>query len=210
MVTTPIIRSTDGDWNLPHTNITFEWISGAWNKAADCLSSLVELSNDSNATVKMLTVTHSDGPPFNTRSKTSHQTATYTEHSTTPPDIDTITQDFTPTQRTQDIMLRPLINVKLRMQKMDPFCKCISKWLSSGKAPKHEADLFTHVKGLVYKHVRDANQKFMALIVPKAWKYTILVEAHDKLGPPGVTHTYCFKNYNIIGRNEQGHPEIYS
>ena len=36
----------------------------------------------------------------------------------------------------------------------------------------------------------DANQKFMALIIPKAWKYTVLVEAHDKLGHKGVTHTY--------------------
>ena len=31
----------------------------------------------------------------------------------------------------------------------------------------------------------------MALIIPKAWKYTVLVEAHDKLGQQGVTCTYC-------------------
>ena len=36
----------------------------------------------------------------------------------------------------------------------------------------------------------DANQKFMPLIIPKAWKYTILVEAHDKLRHQGVTCTY--------------------
>ena len=34
------------------------------------------------------------------------------------------------------------------MQKMDPFCKDILKWLSNGKAPKHEANLFLHVKAL--------------------------------------------------------------
>ena len=67
----------------------------------------------------------------------------------------------------------------------------ISKWLLNGKAPKHEADLFTHIKGLVQKYVIDTNQKFMALIIPKAWKYTVLVEAYDKLGHQGVTHRYC-------------------
>ena len=77
------------------------------------------------------------------------------------------------------------------MQKMDPFCKCISKWLSNGKAPKQEANLFTHIKGLLYKHVMGANQTFLALIIPKAWKYMVLVEAHDKLRHQGVTHMYC-------------------
>ena len=77
------------------------------------------------------------------------------------------------------------------MQSMDPFCKCISKPLSNGKAPQHEADLFTHVKGLLYKHFMDANQKFLALIIQKAWKYTISVVAHDKLRHQGVSHTYC-------------------
>ena len=176
-------------------NITFEWISGAQSKAVDCLSRLVELPSDSNSTVKIPTATYTDGPAFNTRSKTSHQTATRTKPSSTPPYKDTITQDFTPTQRTQDIMPRPLPNDKLQtllhMQKMDPFCKCILKWLPIGKAPKHEADLFTHAKGLLYKHVMDANQKFMACIIPKAWKYTILVETHDNLGHQWVSHTYC-------------------
>ena len=79
----------------------------------------------------------------------------------------------------------------LQMQRTDPFCKCISKHLSNGKAPKHEADLFFHVIGLLYKHVTDANQKFLTLVISKAWKYMVLVEAHDKLGHQGATHTYC-------------------
>ena len=58
-------------------NIMFEWISGAWNKAAaHCLSRLVKLPNYSKATIKMLTATISDGPAFNTRSKSSHQCQT--------------------------------------------------------------------------------------------------------------------------------------
>ena len=51
-------------------NITFKWISGAKNKAADCLSRLVEQLPATVAMIKMLTVTHTDGPTFNTRSQT--------------------------------------------------------------------------------------------------------------------------------------------
>ena len=43
----------------------------------------------------------------------------------------------------------------LQMQKTDTFCKRISKQLSNGKAPKHETDIFTQVRGLLYKHVTD-------------------------------------------------------
>ena len=73
------------------------------------------------------------------------------------------------------------------MQKMVPFCKCILKQLSNRKAPKHESNLFIHVKGLLYKHVTDSNLKYLAPVIPKAWKYTVLVEAHDKLGHQGAT-----------------------
>ena len=49
-------------------NITFECISGAHKKAADCLSHLVELPENRPTTINMLSATHSDGPTFNTRS----------------------------------------------------------------------------------------------------------------------------------------------
>ena len=51
-------------------NITFEWIFGACNKAADCLLWLVELPHDTQIPINMLSVSNTDGPPFNTRSKT--------------------------------------------------------------------------------------------------------------------------------------------
>ena len=79
----------------------------------------------------------------------------------------------------------------LQMQHTDPFCKCISKQLLNGKAPHHESDTFTHVKGLLYKHVSDAGKQFLALVIPKSWKFTILMEAHDKLGHQGSNRTYC-------------------
>ena len=37
----------------------------------------------------------------------------------------------------------------------------------------------------------DSGQKFFALVIPKSWKYKVLVEAHDKLGHQGNTCTYC-------------------
>ena len=88
----------------------------------------------------------------------------------------------------------------LQMHRTDPFSKHISKHLSNGKAPKHEADVFLHINGLLHKHVMDSNKKFLALVIPKAWKYTVLMEAHDKLGHQGATCTYCFKNANITGK----------
>ena len=49
-------------------NITFEWMSGAKNKPADCLPCLVELPSTSPASINMLSVSNTDGPAFNTRS----------------------------------------------------------------------------------------------------------------------------------------------
>ena len=48
-------------------NITFEWILGAKNKAADCLSRLVEQLPTTPALINMLTVTQMDEPTFHTR-----------------------------------------------------------------------------------------------------------------------------------------------
>ena len=48
-------------------NITFEWISGAKDKAADCLSRLV---SPTSTTINKLTASVPDGPAFHTRSHT--------------------------------------------------------------------------------------------------------------------------------------------
>ena len=150
--------------------ITFEWISGAWNKAADCLSRLVKLTHDRQATVQMLTATNYHG-----------RTAQFniTEDLTPQPKADTFTPDITTVTDTPDAMPKPLtedrLHTLLQMQRSDPFCKHISKCLSNGKAPTHEADLFLHGKGLLYMHVTDSKQKFLALVIPKAWKYTVLL-----------------------------------
>ena len=196
MERTPIRRSTDEDWNLWPT---ISHLSGyqEHKKTADCLSRLVKLPTDSKATIKMQTATNLHGPAFNTRSKTSYhcQTTMVTEPSNTQPIKETVMPASTTVENTQDITPKPLTadrhEALLKMQEMHPFCKCISKWLSNGKAPNHEADLFTYVMELLYNDIMDANQKLVALIIPKAWKYWVLVEAHDKLGHQGVPHTYC-------------------
>ena len=168
-------------------NITFEWIAGACNKAADCLSHLVELPQDKPVPVNMLSVMNIDGPAFNTRSHT---------HECLSPDTSTSQPDITPevseaTDPAPSSLTADKLQALLQMQKTYPFCKRISKHLSNGKEPQHETDLFTHVRGLLYKHITDSSKKFLTLVIPKSWKYTVLVEAHDKLGHQGTTHTYC-------------------
>ena len=172
-------------WSLELTtyNISVEWISEAKNKAADCLSRLVTPTSTS---INILTASFSDGPPFHTRSHTQS-----TSDSTSAPHTDTaphISQDATTTPKP---LTADCLDTLLQMQKTDPFCKHISKRLLNSKATHHEFDTFTHVKGLLYKHITDAGKKFLILVIPKSWNYTILVEAHDKLGHQGNSCTYC-------------------
>ena len=117
-------------------NITFEWISGAQNKAADCLSRLVELPQDRPATVQMLSATNLDGPAFNPRSRTAQHNTT--EDPTPQPQSDAVTPDVTDTpSTTPKLLTTDRLQALLQMQRIDPFCKCISKHLSNGKAPKY-------------------------------------------------------------------------
>ena len=132
----------------------------------------------------MLTASSTDGPAFHTRSHTQNtpSSTTSTPHPDTAPQI---SQEPTtaPKPLTADCL-----EALLQMQKTDPFCKCISRRLLNGKAPHHEFDT---VKGLLYKHITDAGKMFLALVIPKSWNYTVLMEAHDKLGHQGNSHTYC-------------------
>ena len=181
-------------------NITFEWISGAKNKATNCLSWLVELPTTTPATVNMLTITHANRPASNTRSCTKKDSPDTT--STPHPDISpSISPDATQTPKPLTV---DRLEALLQMQRTDPFCRCISIHLLNGKAPQHETDVFTHIKGLLYKHIMNSRKQFLALIIPKSWKYTVLVEAHNKLGHSGNSHTYCLikRQYYWKGMNK--------
>ena len=159
-------------------NITFEWISGACNKAADCLSCLVELPLTTPSPINLLSVTNSDGPAFNTRSQT-HQ---HTSADTSPSQPDVMPEVSEVPDPTTKFLTANRLEALLQIQKTDPFCKRISKCLSNGKAPQHEMDLITHIRGLLYNTSLYSDQKFLALVIPKFWKYIVLVEVHDKLG----------------------------
>ena len=76
------------------------------------------------------------------------------------------------------------------MQSMDPFCKRIMKRLLNKTAPKHELDTFFIHNGLLYRYASDHSKDFCTLVIPKAWRYTILVETHDKMGHQGNNRTY--------------------
>ena len=71
----------------------------------------------------------------------------------------------------QNTLTADRLEALLQMQKTDPFCKRISTHLSNGKTFQHKTDIYTHVRGLFYKHVTDSGQKFLALVIPKSWKY---------------------------------------
>ena len=117
----------------------YEWISGACNKAAVCLSQLVDFK-DTPATIaaliNMLVTSTPDGPATHTCSKTCNT-------------ADTISTDTTSTSTNDKVYTPPTLTadqkdtLKLK-QRTDPFCKCISKRLLSGKALSHEVNTFTH------------------------------------------------------------------
>ena len=86
-------------------NITFVWISGACNKA-DFLSHLVELPQNRPTTINMLSAAHSDGPAFNTRSRTAQQSSPEDSTSQT----DAVAPDVTDAQSTTP---KPLITDRL-------------------------------------------------------------------------------------------------
>ena len=134
----------------------------------------------------MLTASSSDGPAFHSRSHTQNSS-----HTTSTPHPDTTPQISQEPTTTPKPLTAEHLDTLLQMQRTDPLCMHITRRLLNGKAPHHEFDTFTHDKGLLYKHITDAGKKFLALVIPKSWKYTVLVEAHDKLGHQGNSCTYC-------------------
>ena len=120
-------------WSLELTtyNITFEWISGAKNKAADCLSWLVEPTTSTTNTVNMLTATHSDRPAFNTRSCTQKNS---------PDTTSTPHPDFSP-QISQEATATPK-----HFQQTDwkHYCKC--------RELTHSVNVFPNIYSMVNHH----------------------------------------------------------
>ena len=148
----------------------------------------------------MLTASHSDRPTFNTRSHTQN-TSPSTTSAPHPNVSPRISQETTSTPK---LLTADRLEALLQIQRPDPICKHISKRLLNSKALQHEFDTFTHVKGLLYKHVMGSGKQFLTLVIPKSWKYTVLVEAHNKLGHQGNSCTYCLikRQYYWKGMNK--------
>ena len=185
-------------WGLELTsyNITFEWISGAKNKATDCLSQLVELpkkhQKNPNGTKPMLinmvkAVTTRGG---------MRETPTIKETKKQPPLETNLNKDNTPrTEVSKDTTNNsckdnPKDTSIKEMQSTDPFCKCITKRLLNKTAPKHELNTFFIHNGLLYRYASYHSKDFCALVILKAWRYTIPVETHDKMGHQGNNRMY--------------------
>ena len=147
----------------------------------------------------MLTASHSDGPTFNTRSHT--QTTSPNTTSTPNPDVSPrISQETNPTPTPLTV---ERVEVLLQIQTTDPFCKCISSRLLNSKAPQHEFDTFTHVKGLLYKHVTDSGKQFLALVIPKILEVHHLSGSSQQIRSPRYFRHILFNKKTILlERNE--------
>ena len=164
---------------LASYNIKFEWISGAKNKAADCLSRLVELpkkhQNNPNGTKPMLI---NMVKAITTRSRTRNTTLAEGIEEQPPIRMD-INTDSTPSTEVSKETTSNNIEDNSRdtsvkeMQSMDPFCKHIMKRLLNKTAPKHELDTFFIHNGLLYRYVSDHSKDFCALVISQS------LEIHD-------------------------------
>ena len=129
----------------------------------------------------MLVTSTSDGPVTNTHSKVFNT-------------VDTTPEDTMPTSTNDKVKTPPTLTADQKdtlrlMQRMDPFCKCIFYRILRGKVPSLEANRLTHIKGIIYKHVVYSDQRFLALVIPKSWHFTVYIEAHEKLGYQGINMT---------------------
>ena len=171
---------------LASYNITFEWISGARNKAADCLSRLIELPKKHQKNQNGTKSTRINMVRMVTTRSGMRKTPTDKEIKN-PQSKETNSDDDTTSNNSPN---NPKDTSIKEMQLTDPFCKCIMKRLLNKTAPEHELKTFFIHNGLLYKYASDHSKDFCALVIPKAWRYTILVETHDQIGHQGNKWTY--------------------
>ena len=94
-------------------NISFEWISGARNKAADCLCRLVTPTSTS---INMLTASSNDGPAFHIRSHAQN-----TSDTTSTPHPETTPQISQEPSTTPKPLTAECLDALLQMQRLIPF-----------------------------------------------------------------------------------------
>ena len=119
---------------LASYNITFEWISGARNKAADCLLRLVELpkkhqKNQNGTKSTWINMVRAVTTRSGMRKTPTDKEIKNPQSKETNSDNDT-TSNNSP-NNPKDTSIK-------EMQSTDPFCRCIIKRLLNKTAPEHE------------------------------------------------------------------------
>ena len=172
----------------------FEWISEAKNKAADCLSRLVELPEKHQKNPNgVKTISINMVKAITTRS--GMRNTTLVKGTKKPPPLRMDTDNTPRTEVSKETTSNNCednsrdTSVK-EMQSTDPFCKRIMKRLINKTTPKHELDTFFIHNGLLYRYASDHSKDFCTLVIPKAWRNTISVETYDKMGDQGNNRTY--------------------
>ena len=171
--------------------ITFEWISGARNKAADCLLQLVELPEKHQKNLSGTKPTLINMIKAVTTRSRMRKTPTIKETEKPQPmepilDKGETSETMINNETTNNSCGNNPKDTSIKeMQSTDPFCKRIVKRLLNKTAPTHELKTFFIHNGLLYRYASDHSKDFCTLVIPKAWGYTILVETHDKMGHQG-------------------------
>ena len=88
--------------------------------------------------------------------------------------------------------------------KNGPILQMLFKVTVGWKSTKTQGWSFHTCKGPALQTHHRLTPKFLALVIPKAWKYTVLLEAHDTLGHQESTWTYCLikQHYYWKGMNK--------
>ena len=135
-------------WGLELTsyNIKFEWISGARNKAADCLSRLVELpekhqKNQTRTKPTQINMVRAVTTRSRSRQSEIDKETEKPQPKETNSNNDTTRNDSPDNSR--DTSIR-------EMQSTDPFCRHIMMRLLNKTAPEHELKTFFIHNGLLY------------------------------------------------------------
>ena len=138
-------------------------------KASDYLSKLVKAFNNPAATsilINMITASTLDGPATHTCSKTKNIDSHYIPCRHSVP----ITRGYHQIEYTP-VSHRRLLGSFTTNAKDRSILKMYLQMVAQCKTPHQEADNFTHINGLLYKHAMDVTQKFLGLIIPKSWYF---------------------------------------
>ena len=86
------------------------------------------------------------------------------------------------------------------VQRTNPCANAFQNGYSKAKHLPTKLILSFILKVFSTKHVLDSNQKFLAIVIPKSWHFTVLIDIHDKLGHQGVNQIITSSSDSITGK----------